>query len=115
MFLLRHKRAAVGGPVLIGRDAGGNAVRLVLGSGTVGECTRIEHSGVELEFVVGDGRMQISDVGDDKGPVALAVAGTPCLPGERVFAGDGVEIRVGEARFVLRLDPRRNEANEARA
>lgn len=115
VFLVRRERRAVGGPILVGSDADGNVVRINLGSAADGERTRIEHSGVDLEFVVRDGRLLVCDAGDDNGPLALVVAGTPCLPGERVFAGDGMEIRVGETRFVVRLDPRWNEANEGKA
>lgn len=115
LYLGHRGRRKVQGPVLEGRDESGAAVRIPLGLGPEGGSTRLEHRGVHLVFKLQDGRLLVGDAGDASGPLALAVAGTACLPGESMYVADGEEVLIADGRLVVRLGLPRDTAGADKA
>ncbi|MDX1555624.1 MAG: hypothetical protein R3212_06330 [Xanthomonadales bacterium] len=76
----------------------------------------LERSGHAIAFELRDGRMLVSDRGqDDAWRLALAINGTACLPGEVFFVGQGDELHIGADRFTLSLQgalPRNGEPTD---
>jgi hypothetical protein len=57
-----------------------------------------------VAFELRDGRVRVwESSGDESGRVVLAIAGTPCLPGEVFMIADGQEICLGQEAFTVRL------------
>lgn len=103
LFLQRRGRVRGEAAWLEGHDADGAPVRIPLKLDAQGRRAQVECGGVNLVFEKQDGRLLVFDAGDEAGPLALAVGGTPCLPGEYFYANDGEEILISEECYTVRL------------
>lgn len=103
LYLGRRGRKRGKGARLEGHDADGAPVLIPLKFDAQGQRTQVERAGVKLVFEKRDGRLLVFDGGDEAGPLALAVAGTPCLPGEHIYVDDGEEILIAEERYTVRV------------
>jgi len=67
--------------------------------------SRLERAGLSVEFRIEGNRAFITQLGEvNSDALALAVGGTPCLPGEVFTLSDGEEIQLADERFVARLE-----------
>lgn len=88
---------------------GGNpdnpAARLPLRFGARGGMALLRRMSHSISFELSAGQILVSDRGGEESTrLALAVGGTPCLPGEVFIAEPGQEIRLGAERWVLKSD-----------
>lgn len=115
---VRGKDARLEGPRLDGprrdsHDADGAPVRIPLKLDAQGQRMQVERGGVKLVFEKQEGRLLVVDTGDEAGPLALAVGGTPCLPGEYFYVNDGEEILISEECYTVRLGQNQEVAEAA--
>jgi hypothetical protein len=107
IVLYLHIRKNQGGRriLLEGKRAHGRTVNCEVRFPRGGEPARLERQDRTFLFMI-DGNRALVTQPDEGIPevLALAVAGTPCLPGEIFALVDGQEIQLGDELFVARLE-----------